>query len=187
MSWWRNPIPSAHFADDKNTGKRVNWVKNTRAVSPLRGTPAQNEAATTEIITKMNAAGVRDADDVIKANLNAARAFLRSQDAHDRQSMADSSALSADKKAAYDNFYSADRDIIISNAIHNKSISPNGNIAYIGWKSPNPPYKDYNLEIKIPDKYRGGKSKRVKRSKTCKSKRVKRSKTCKNRVHKRRN
>lgn len=34
---------------------------------------------------------------------------------------------------------------------------------------------------------RGGKSKRVKRSKTCKSKRVKRSKTCKNRVHKRRN
>ena len=33
----------------------------------------------------------------------------------------------------------------------------------------------------------GGKSKRVKRSKTCKSKRVKRSKTCKNRVHKRRN
>jgi len=35
--------------------------------------------------------------------------------------------------------------------------------------------------------YRGGKSKRVKRTKTCKSKRSKRSKTCKNRVHKRRN
>lgn len=34
---------------------------------------------------------------------------------------------------------------------------------------------------------RGGKSKRVKRTKTCKSKRSKRSKTCKNRVHKRRN
>ena len=33
----------------------------------------------------------------------------------------------------------------------------------------------------------GGKSKRVKRTKTCKSKRSKRSKTCKNRVHKRRN
>jgi hypothetical protein len=35
--------------------------------------------------------------------------------------------------------------------------------------------------------YSGGKSKRVKRTKTCKSKRSKRSKTCKNRVHKRRN
>ena len=33
----------------------------------------------------------------------------------------------------------------------------------------------------------GGKSKRVKRTKTCKSKRSNRSKTCKNRVHKRRN
>jgi hypothetical protein len=61
-----------------------------------------------------------------------------------------------------------------------------------------PPYNTENLyafsappltqsQMSLYPSYSGGKSKRVKRTKTCKSKRVKRSKTRKNRVHKRRN
>jgi len=48
-----------------------------------------------------------------------------------------------------------------------------------------PPLPPSKMSSYPPDS--GGKSKRVKRTKTCKSKRSKRSKTCKNRVHKRRN
>jgi hypothetical protein len=156
------------------------YKNDPRAISP------DNETTET-IINKMKLLNQYDTDKIRKYP-NAARLFIRSRAAQESQNAADSNELSADLQAAYDNFYSSPtRDIVISNLIRYGHV---GTHVKVGWFSPNTG-KEYILNIKIPEHLNkpkgGGKSKRVKRSKTCKSKRVKRSKTCKNRIHKRRN